>query len=84
MGHYGWSQSGAAEIFPVSSGENSAEVEPPKGQKLGLASELLVLECLQARGRSKGGWEHRARITGAARPAEGGKSLAQSHTANEW
>lgn len=43
----------------------------PKGQKLVLASKLLVLKCLQTRGRSRGGWKHRTRITGAARPEEG-------------
>ena len=42
----------------------------PKGQKLVLASELLLLKGLWARGKSKGGWEHRTRITGAARPEE--------------
>lgn len=45
----------------------------PEGQKLGLASERLVLKCLQARGRGRGGRGHRAGI--GARPEEGGTVL---------
>lgn len=50
-----------------------------KGQKLVLASEPLVLKCLQARGRSKSGWKHRTRTTGAARPEGGKQSCPKSH-----
>lgn len=62
----------------------------PKGQKPGLASELLVLRYLQARGKSKDGWEHRTRIPGAVRPEEGERVLPKvtlmsgRHGISDW